>query len=450
LESIHPLFGTGVLGVTVSRVASNPSDSSPALTARGIRRADPSGSAAGRKTDRVNARRPAVSSVSTEAPLPFPLASAQAGPTPSPASVFSLAPQLAPVAALEPAAPPAPTLSAQVDPGTGGGRKLARLVNFPAGNGPADPALSGRPGASGVQSPVPEGSAAQGDASNPPAARTAFSAAVSAGGVDAAPAAAGTAGGAQPAGGGYPANFAQLPSDSGQGQKGEKNSQDKTSLQSDIEVVEKLPARPGTRGAQIGNTMSARPSTRSFAAESTIPTAGASMRAEQSLDLGGARDSSAAAASTARSAIEAIQRIADVQAARAAANSPAVNLTFKFGEEHLAVRVELQNGQIHAQFATDSSTLRSALAGEWTAMTASNPGSHFAEPVFTSRSGQEGALSADPDGRQAYGHGGQQPEFAGTPVRSALAPAQLGVGEPPAPVSEIAWNPASHRLNAVA
>jgi hypothetical protein len=109
-------------------------------------------------------------------------------------------------------------------------------------------------------------------------------------------------------------------------------------------------------------------------------------------------------ASSANSAVESALQVGDHQAAATQGTQSSVNLRFNVGGEDLAVRVALQAGQVHTQFNTASSDLRSALSHEWQAAVPSVSGvSRFAEPVFTGGSrdlsdpGQEGRRQSSPD-----------------------------------------------------
>jgi hypothetical protein len=93
--------------------------------------------------------------------------------------------------------------------------------------------------------------------------------------------------------------------------------------------------------------------------------------------------------------VAAVVKLAEAQQTRSDANAGSVNLGFKFGDEHLGVRVELRSGQIHTQFTTSSPELRQALANQFVSLTG-GPGSNssgsngnpnrpypFAQPEFT-------------------------------------------------------------------
>lgn len=116
----------------------------------------------------------------------------------------------------------------------------------------------------------------------------------------------------------------------------------------------------------------------------------------------------AAAAVTARDAIATVVKLAEAQQSRSDANAGSINLGFKFGDEHLGVRVELRSGQIHTQFITSSPELREALANQFVSLTggtgSSNSGASgnsdrpypFAQPEFTGA----GSSTSDQRGSQ--------------------------------------------------
>jgi hypothetical protein len=84
----------------------------------------------------------------------------------------------------------------------------------------------------------------------------------------------------------------------------------------------------------------------------------------------GASANHALATTTARDAVETVVKLADAQMARSEVSPSAVNLGFKFGDDHLGVRVEIRSGQVHTQFTTSSPELRDALSTQFAALTA--------------------------------------------------------------------------------
>lgn len=147
----------------------------------------------------------------------------------------------------------------------------------------------------------------------------------------------------------------------------------------------------------------------------------------------------AVALATPSQAVESVLQIADIQAAQAQSSPAAVNLHFTVGGENLSVRVALQDGQVHTQFTTDSSMLRTALAHEWQAVSAGTPGTvRFAEPVFTSGQRSDSKSGADLTGQggNQANRGREQAEFSNggqasnKPAR--LTPAVLPMADLPA------------------
>jgi hypothetical protein len=123
-----------------------------------------------------------------------------------------------------------------------------------------------------------------------------------------------------------------------------------------------------------------------------------------------------AAASLARKAVDTIQNVIETQHVRTD-HMGVVSLNFKFGTEDLAVRVQLRNGEVHTQFRTDSSDLRSALADEWHALVVgqgAEAGSRLIEPVF--------APSNSSLAQQHSGSGSSHQQFAQKQQQEAQAP----------------------------
>lgn len=124
--------------------------------------------------------------------------------------------------------------------------------------------------------------------------------------------------------------------------------------------------------------------------------------------------SAPAASASARTAVDAVVKLLDVQSGRSQEPVSAVSLNFKFGADDLAIRVEWRNGEVHTQFRTDSPELRSALAAQW--QTAA-PGlasrtTPFAAPVFASTG--DAATAAPGDEREAR-QSGDDPGYSGQP-----------------------------------
>ncbi|MBL9215144.1 MAG: hypothetical protein JNG83_06680 [Opitutaceae bacterium] len=110
----------------------------------------------------------------------------------------------------------------------------------------------------------------------------------------------------------------------------------------------------------------------------------------------------------ARDTVAAVVRVVEAQQPPAPGASRVVHLDFNFGEERLAVRVELRDGAVQAHFRTRSKTLQAALSHEWQqAAAAPDNLLRYAEPVFlsSSRSEQLAGFGVDADASH------QQPRF---------------------------------------
>src|SRR5208283_1998530 len=154
------------------------------------------------------------------------------------------------------------------------------------------------------------------------------------------------------------------------------------------------------------------------------------------------------AASTTQ-AVESALQVSDLQAASSQGAQSSVNLHFNVSGEALSVRVELQGGQLHTQFTTDSGELRTALAREWHATPEAAGAARFAEPVFTAGSRGDQRAAADlngDDGRQP----GQQRDPAeadgGAPIAAAAqAPEQQSDEASPEAGAQPAPSPTTSR-----
>ncbi len=106
----------------------------------------------------------------------------------------------------------------------------------------------------------------------------------------------------------------------------------------------------------------------------------------------------------AQRAVETVLGLVDTQLRQAEQNAGTVNLSFKFGHEDLAVRVQLRDGEIHAQFRTDSPELRSALATEWRSVSAAAPAgsARLTEAEFVPASAPAGGFSASTQGQGSF------------------------------------------------
>jgi len=89
-------------------------------------------------------------------------------------------------------------------------------------------------------------------------------------------------------------------------------------------------------------------------------------------------------ASASRVALRAVNAVAEVKEQIAAGGSSVVNMRFSVAGADLAVRVESRSGEVHVTFRSDSAELRTALAEEWQAVSASEAGRPLRaiDPVF--------------------------------------------------------------------
>jgi hypothetical protein len=139
-----------------------------------------------------------------------------------------------------------------------------------------------------------------------------------------------------------------------------------------------------------------------------------------------------AAQATAQNAVDAVMKVADVQAAAGDHAGPSVNLGFDFGDDHLAVRVEMSGGQVHTRFTTSSAELQQAVATQWSAMTSQGDSQgqrsyQFAQPQFAQ--GDAAPDSGGSPGSFSFGGGtqGQEGRQSGSAFASASVTATAPV-----------------------
>jgi hypothetical protein len=153
---------------------------------------------------------------------------------------------------------------------------------------------------------------------------------------------------------------------------------------------------------------------------------------------------------TARETIAAVVAAIDALQNRPEANQKVVDLQYRVGDEHLALRVELRDGTVHTTFRTDSPELRSALAQEWRSVVQPASGSELrvADPVFST--------SQHFNGEASFGSSGQGAAYQqhGEPGGSSARPPRVSefstpVTSDPVPVTPAA-NAAPQLLNAFA
>lgn len=170
--------------------------------------------------------------------------------------------------------------------------------------------------------------------------------------------------------------------------------------------------------------------------------------------LAGANASGAvlAAQATAQNAVDAVMKVADVQAAAGDNAGPSVNLGFDFGDDHLAVRVEMSGGQVHTRFTTSSAELQQAVATQWSAMTSQGDSQgqrsyQFAQPQFAQ--GDATSDSGGSPGSFSFGAGaqGQEGRQSGSAFASGSVVATAPVLET-TPGASVESEPASANFGA--
>ena len=174
------------------------------------------------------------------------------------------------------------------------------------------------------------------------------------------------------------------------------------------------------------------PRTSSQHTPSAFVVAGAGAAGGRGTEMATSGQVSAGAQSTAQQAVDAVMKVADAQATSASSNGQVVNLGFDFGDDHLSVRVEMKNGEVHARFTSSSPELREAVATQWSS--SMNSGSdnqgqrsfHFANPEFVStgsdgNSGNSGASFSFQGGNA--GNEQSSPSFTGRTAASSSASA---------------------------
>ncbi len=113
-------------------------------------------------------------------------------------------------------------------------------------------------------------------------------------------------------------------------------------------------------------------------------------------------DAAQAANASAHEAVAAVIKLVEAQASRAQGVVSSVNLSFKFGEDDLSVRVQWQGGVVQTQFRTNAPELNEAIANEWQAMASANTGRplSLAAPEFSVGDNSQTA-SGSGDSRQS-------------------------------------------------
>jgi hypothetical protein len=230
----------------------------------------------------------------------------------------------------------------------------------------------------------------------------------------------------------------------------------KSFLNADKEEVKQDEVTLGTGGAKGESAMSLTSFQRRPLSEFVPPVASFNLTS----DVGEAARTTGLGetASPARVALRAVNAVAEVKEQIAAGGSSVVNMRFSVAGADLAVRVESRSGEVHVTFRSDSAELRSALAEEWQAVSASEAGRPLRaiDPVFApaGHSGHEqseGHAAGDtamgyerhPDSR----HPDDPPVPSQTTHRFSTAPATRAVPALPPRTNSITHQ---HRLQAFA
>ncbi len=222
----------------------------------------------------------------------------------------------------------------------------------------------------------------------------------------------------------------------------------KNFLKAGGKVVKPESILTGITGAQLPVAMTTAAPALPITASAVAPVSALTERFSAG-QVPGIASSADGARMIAQRAVETVLNVVETQAASRLQPVPSVQLRFKFGNDDLAVRVEMRNGEVRTEFRSDSPELRAAIAQEWRAIPGrSETTLRFAEAVITnsgnanSHSGSNGSFS---QGHPSSQHQrATQPDFFAGTGRAFPAPAPST--EPAAPV----MLPTSKRLSAVA
>ena len=124
-------------------------------------------------------------------------------------------------------------------------------------------------------------------------------------------------------------------------------------------------------------------------------------------------------------AVAAVMKLIQAQANQSQGGVSSVNLSFKFGDDDLSVRVAWHDGVVQTQFRTTSDDLRAAIAGEWQAMAAA-PASRsltLAAPVFSSSADSFSGPGDEPGQSTQSGQGRDWGQSDAGPASAPLIPA---------------------------
>jgi len=160
-----------------------------------------------------------------------------------------------------------------------------------------------------------------------------------------------------------------------------ENLSDKTFLPSQPKEVAEAGGSPGTavanpRSPMVSFTNSAQPHAPSHHLGEIVPAVS---------EAGETIGQTSLPKPTVSSAHEAVDTVLDAADRMASREQRSVDLEFTVGGAKLAVRVELQGGEVRTTFRTESSDLRVALAHEWEAVASGGEGRafHLAPPTIT-------------------------------------------------------------------
>jgi len=206
-----------------------------------------------------------------------------------------------------------------------------------------------------------------------------------------------------------------------------------------------------TGSRQIGATPEVTP-----AVAPSVETLGGTSAAQAPVPASSAPITPTLAPVLALRAVETVLNVVDAQQV-GTGQGGAVKLDFNFGGEALAVHVQMRGGEVHTEFRTNSSELRSALSSQWNVSAGQRDaeGVRLVEPVFSS--GQGGSSTANGSSATAnfsFQQGSQQqPPSAHQPASLRSGRSSIPVPSPDAqdsvPASSI-LHPTSLHLAAVA
>jgi len=154
-------------------------------------------------------------------------------------------------------------------------------------------------------------------------------------------------------------------------------------------------------------------------------------------------------------AVETVLNVVDAQQV-GSGQGGAVKLDFNFGGEALAVHVQMRGGEVHTEFRTNSTELRSALSSQWNVAAGQRDadGVRLVEPVFSSAQGGSSTANGNSANTNlSFQQQGSQQQASSGPqqgaLRSVRSAAPLPDSEDPV-LAQPAFHPTSQHLAAVA